>query len=244
MSTEFGRRLKQARKHAGLTQKQLAPKAGMSQSNLSELETVAHQSGKTPQLARACGVNGVWLATGEGGMLDPEQVANAADWTDPQTANAGGTTPLVAHEMSQPKAYAFPITTTARVPVIGTLEMGESDDLHLKAGADGRPIGSVAAYSASPKAYAVRVVGDALYPVARHGACVVVEPGGECVPGELVLLELTDGGFQVRELVASRPDSITVLPVAGGARVTMQRDVVRAMEPVASVVAASKFTAG
>lgn len=69
MSTDFGRRLKLARKHAGLTQKQLAPLAGMSQSNLSELETVAHESGKTVQLAAVCGVNAHWLATGEGEML-------------------------------------------------------------------------------------------------------------------------------------------------------------------------------
>lgn len=62
--------MKEARRHAGLTQKQLAPLAEMSQSNLSELETVAHGSSKTPQLAAACNVNAHWLATGEGQMLD------------------------------------------------------------------------------------------------------------------------------------------------------------------------------
>lgn len=69
MTTDFGRRLKIARKHAGLTQKELAPMAGMSQSNLSELETVAHESGKTAQLAAACGVDAHWLATGDGVMV-------------------------------------------------------------------------------------------------------------------------------------------------------------------------------
>lgn len=242
MSTEFARRLKRARKHARLTQKQLAPLAGMSQSNLSELETVAHQSGKTPQLAKACGVNSHWLATGEGGMLDPETPPIPANWIDSQTANAGDPAPSVAQNLSHPFAYAGFTTTAARVPVIGTLEMGESDDLHLKAGADGRTVGHVAAYSASPKAYAVRVIGDALYPVARHGACLVVEPGAECVPGELVLLEMMDGRFLVRELVTGRADSVTVLPVAGGRRDTLPRDEVRSIEPIANVVAGSKFT--
>lgn len=69
MSTDFGKRLKAARKHAGLTQKQLAPLVPMSQSNLSELETVAYGSTFVPQLARVCGVNAHWLATGEGEML-------------------------------------------------------------------------------------------------------------------------------------------------------------------------------
>lgn len=70
MSTEFGKRLKAARKHAKLTQKELAPLTGMSQSNLSDLENTAHGSSFTVQIAEACDVNPHWLATGEGEMLD------------------------------------------------------------------------------------------------------------------------------------------------------------------------------
>ena len=75
MATDFGARVARSRKHAGLTQKQLAPMVGMSQSNLSELEAVAFESGKTAQIARQCGVNAYWLATGEGSMLDLAPVA-------------------------------------------------------------------------------------------------------------------------------------------------------------------------
>lgn len=78
MTTDFGRRLKRARKHAGLTQKQLAPLVGMSQSNLSELETVAHESRKTVLLAHACKVDAYWLATGDGDMLPTESSQSAA----------------------------------------------------------------------------------------------------------------------------------------------------------------------
>ena len=67
--SEYGSRLQQARRHAGLTQKQLAARAGMSQGTLSELETNAQSSGFTPQLAAACGVDAHWLATGMGEML-------------------------------------------------------------------------------------------------------------------------------------------------------------------------------
>jgi hypothetical protein len=41
----------------------------MSQSNLSELETVAQGSAMTPQLAAACNVSAHWLATGDGEMV-------------------------------------------------------------------------------------------------------------------------------------------------------------------------------
>jgi transcriptional regulator with XRE-family HTH domain len=67
--TDFGQRLKQARQHAKLTQKQLAPLSGVTQGTLSELETKAYGSANTVQLAAACGVNAHWLATGEGEML-------------------------------------------------------------------------------------------------------------------------------------------------------------------------------
>lgn len=67
--SDYGSRLQQARRHAGLTQKQLAARAGISQGTLSELEINAQSSGFTPQLAAACGVDAHWLATGMGAML-------------------------------------------------------------------------------------------------------------------------------------------------------------------------------
>ncbi|SEJ50258.1 helix-turn-helix transcriptional regulator [Pseudomonas sp. NFR16] len=64
-------RIKAARKHAGLTQKQLAFKVGIAQTAISQLE-----SGKTLRstylfnIAEACDVSGGWLATGSGNMTD------------------------------------------------------------------------------------------------------------------------------------------------------------------------------
>ncbi|VVO24407.1 XRE family transcriptional regulator [Pseudomonas fluorescens] len=66
-------RIKKARKAAGLTQAQLAELVGIAQTAVSQLE-----SGKTLrssyliQIARECGVNSNWLASGEGDMKDPE----------------------------------------------------------------------------------------------------------------------------------------------------------------------------
>lgn len=68
-------RIKLSRKHAGLTQSELAESVGIAQTAISQLE-----SGKTLrssyliQIARACGVNSVWLASGEGEMHSPEDV--------------------------------------------------------------------------------------------------------------------------------------------------------------------------
>jgi phage repressor protein C with HTH and peptisase S24 domain len=66
-------RIKTARKHAGLTQKELAERVGIAQTAISQLE-----SGKTlrstylVQIATACRVNSGWLASGDGEMLGVE----------------------------------------------------------------------------------------------------------------------------------------------------------------------------
>jgi transcriptional regulator with XRE-family HTH domain len=67
MKTTFGKRLKLARKEAGLTQKALATKAGIKQATVSELENDKyHGSAYAPQLAAALGVNALWLANERG----------------------------------------------------------------------------------------------------------------------------------------------------------------------------------
>ncbi|MEH3087416.1 MAG: LexA family transcriptional regulator [Xylophilus ampelinus] len=65
----FGHRLLQARKHARLTQVQLARAVGMAQGTLAEAEKTASGSSYTAQLAAATGVRPAWLASGEGDML-------------------------------------------------------------------------------------------------------------------------------------------------------------------------------
>jgi len=67
--TEYAVRLRAARKHAGLTQHQLADAVGMPQSTLSEAETTGQSSAYTPMLAKKCGVDAEWLATGRGAMV-------------------------------------------------------------------------------------------------------------------------------------------------------------------------------
>lgn len=71
MATEYGSRLKKARNHAGLTQVELSKKTGIPQSTISTAERIGNGSGETPVYAQACGVDALWLATGNGEMLPP-----------------------------------------------------------------------------------------------------------------------------------------------------------------------------
>lgn len=72
----IGTRLKQARKHAGLTQGQLAAALNglMTQQNISLLESETTTGTEyIVQLAIACGVSPEWLAMGKGEMTQMEK---------------------------------------------------------------------------------------------------------------------------------------------------------------------------
>jgi transcriptional regulator with XRE-family HTH domain len=66
MATEYGKRLRSARKEAGLTQVGLSELTGIPQSTISTAEREGHGSSDTSTYALFCGVNPHWLATGEG----------------------------------------------------------------------------------------------------------------------------------------------------------------------------------
>lgn len=101
--------------------------------------------------------------------------------------------------------------------------------------------GFVEAHSADGSAYALRVKGDSMHPAIKHGQIVLVEPAGACVPGENVLVALRDGRRMIKELVAVREDSITVMSVNGGSRDTFDRREVEFVHSVAAVFSSSKW---
>lgn len=63
MITEYAKRLRQAMHHAGLNQKGLISKTGLSQSTVSSAMNRSNGSTDTATYAIACGVNADWLAT-------------------------------------------------------------------------------------------------------------------------------------------------------------------------------------
>jgi transcriptional regulator with XRE-family HTH domain len=68
MATEFGKRLRDARKFAKMTQKDAEKETGIPQSTISTAEREGESSTETVTYARAYKVNPDWLATGEGRM--------------------------------------------------------------------------------------------------------------------------------------------------------------------------------
>ena len=214
-----------------MNQTELADAARMKQPDISKIElgSILATTG-IARLATALQVPVQWLELGEG----PEP--NWLETHPPHTRDRA----LQAHLVIHPHSETVPVEST-KVPVIGTLTLGPEQMQELRTSEGGRPIGHVPAFAASSGAYAVRVFGDELYPAVRHGACLVVEPAGQCQEGELMLVEMADGYFLVCELVSLRDDALTIVPANGGQRRTLPRDQVAAMHPVVDITAASRF---
>lgn len=69
----LGERLRKARKHAGITQPQLAEISGVAQQTISKIERGVQQSStEIVSLAGACGVRPEWLDKGIGPMEAPK----------------------------------------------------------------------------------------------------------------------------------------------------------------------------
>jgi phage repressor protein C with HTH and peptisase S24 domain len=68
MATEYGTRLRAARKYAKLTQLAASKKTGIPQSTISTAERLGNGSSDTSVYAQAYGVNAHWITTGEGRM--------------------------------------------------------------------------------------------------------------------------------------------------------------------------------
>jgi phage repressor protein C with HTH and peptisase S24 domain len=242
----FGQRMYEARKRAGLTQKEVQAKLGISQSNMSDLEGMAESSSFTAQLASLYGCSPNWLATGEGSpevividgqhrlfsQLKDLDLSKAV--IDSLHLDAFARATANAEDAGAPRVMR-------PTPVVGMAKLGDNgyyEELQFPAG---HGDGWVDGYSVDPNAYALRVKGDSMHPAIRHGAFVVVEPNSVCMPGEYVAIALTDGRKMVKELIMERPDEIVVESVNGNQRQTIDRSMIEHIHPVAAVVAASKW---
>lgn len=169
---------------------------------------------KAALLEQATGYNAVWLATGRGPKRREE----------PQPEYAGTRT-----------------TQVRRVPIVGTARMGEDGFYDEISSIPGAGDGHVDIATGDPEAYGLRVRGNSMAPAIRDGWYVLVEPNSQAVAGEYVLVKLRDGRKMVKELLYMRSDSIEVLSVNGGQRLTIYREEMEAIQAVAAVVSPSKW---
>lgn len=165
---EYKDRLKAARRHAKLTQAALADAVGIKQASISELETGKSQSSTyNASIAKACGVDAVWLETGRGRMLPSE--SNVEPGPD----------------------------IKGQVPLISWVQAGswcEVEDLYAVGDAEEwMPCPT----SHGPRTYALRVRGESMFNPHerrsfRDGDIIFVDPDKVAENGSPVIAKLDD----------------------------------------------------
>lgn len=120
----YGGRLLDARKAAGLTQAELAKKAGCPLSTIAEAETTGAGSTYTAQLAHALNVNALWLATGDGAR----EVAAAANNPKMAFADLNAYEASIVTAMRQPPQFSVQELTQIKESLSAALAIKRSGE--------------------------------------------------------------------------------------------------------------------
>ncbi|MEO5367370.1 MAG: helix-turn-helix domain-containing protein [Magnetococcus sp. WYHC-3] len=167
-------RIRIAREHAGLTQKELADRVGISQTAVHKLECGRSRSSRrTVTIALTSGVNPVWLETGHGDMLATPSGA--------MEATAAG------HLIGEDPG-AFMSTPAARVPLIRWSEAGDwSREPELL---NSSKIQEWVALTRrfTTRTFALRVTDDSMAEEFSQGDLVIIDPTREPEHNEYVVV--------------------------------------------------------
>lgn len=189
MTSEFGKRLKEARRNAGLTQAQLAKKVGIGQSTVAELERTASGSSHVASIAAACNVSPMWLASGDGPM---------------KTGMDSNVRP-VSEGMR-----AYPVISTIQAGLVKEISCPyePGDGFAIEFGED----------DASTWAFFLEIEGDSMLPEFRPGDRVLIDPEVTPRPGDFVAArntkqEATFKKYRVRGINEAGQEVFELVPL-------------------------------
>lgn len=185
----YSTRIKAARKHAGLTQAELASRAGVTQASISDLERGKSASSSfTATLAKACRVSALWLETGEGQMVpdmrNPDGSLNLdKPWDDLGSSHLN----VAPAQESHRKDKEYPLISW----VAAGCWQEACDNFHP--GDAEQWIASDA--NAGPHGYWLTVKGPSMQPTFMEGSRILVKPEGfDLVSGKFYIAKLMDTG--------------------------------------------------
>ena len=174
-SMEFKDRLKAARRHAKLNQVELAARAGITQTSISDLERgKSKATAHVVKIADACGVSAKWLS----------------DEVGPMTSTGfGGSEGSNVSDARQPvESYRYPVISWvaagAWAEAVEPYPAGFSDRYEFSE------------YDSKGAAFWLEVKGDSMTsPVGQsitEGTLILVDTEAEAAPGKLVIAKLPD----------------------------------------------------
>lgn len=173
---EFKDRLKVARRHAKLNQGELAAKAGITQTSISDLERgKSKATAHVVKIADACGVSAKWLSDEIGPMLAPGLTSGSGESN-------------VSPAAQPTKSFRYPVVSWvaagAWAEAVEPYPAGISDTYEFSE------------YDSKGPAFWLTVKGDSMTAPAgqsiTEGTLILVDTEAEVAPGKLVVAKLPD----------------------------------------------------
>ena len=140
-----------------------------------------------------------------------------------------------------PMYAGVPSQQRRKIPVVGTAKMGEDGFYEEISAIAGAGDGEIDFFSNDKHSYGLKVRGNSMAPAIRDGWYVIVEPAANPSEGEYVLVKLTSGAKMVKEFLYRRPDTLELMSVNGGERLTIDLGDLEDIQAVSAVVPPSKW---
>ena len=174
-SESLGDRVKKARKHAGLTQIQLAKKVKTSQGAISDIENGRNkESSSLYDIAKSTGVSADWLINNHGEMLDTNK-APSIEELRAQIAKMQSQSEGNSFDTPADTAAASMANVSNKVPVLSWVAAGSWSNVEPVTMADG--IGKAPKPDKLSKhGFALIVQGESMLPKFDPGDIIYVEP--------------------------------------------------------------------
>lgn len=227
---KFSERLKIARKHAKLSQEDLALAVGVTQGLISKIERgEQEETAAVVKLAKACNVRVEWLDEGSGEMIlksNPTAQSNADKLTlkNPNYASFfGEKTNKNAHQLTTNVAETS--IQLKRCPLISWVKAGEMCDVGHVYNSDDAEEWLICGTPHSEKTFALSVVGDSMSPEYLEGWHIFVDPEVQAKHNDDVVvidhegkatfkrLQITPEGNYLLALNTEYPNRVIKVPV-------------------------------
>ncbi|UQS92496.1 helix-turn-helix domain-containing protein [Pseudomonas chlororaphis subsp. piscium] len=196
---EFKDRLKAARRHAKLNQAELAAKAGITQTSISDLERgKSKATAHVVKIADACGVSAKWLSDEIGPMTS--------------TAGSGPAESNVSIAVQPSRSFRYPVISWVAAgawsEAVEPYPAGISDTYEFSE------------YDSKGPAFWLKVKGDSMTAPAgqsiTEGTLILVDTEVEVAPGKLVVAKLPDSNEATFKKLVSDGGRLFLKPLNPG----------------------------
>ncbi|MGZ8164103.1 MAG: XRE family transcriptional regulator [Methylobacter sp.] len=202
-----------------MSQSELARAVGVKPQAIQYLCEQGKRSVHSVRIAEVLKINAKWLTTGIG---DIDEITNIVEKNNIDESSGLYSTDFVPYRT---------------IPVIGNAQFEENGIWSIVDVFNTPNDGYVEYPSTDPTAYALRCLGESMWPRIHNGEFIIIEPSREAIPGDEILIKALDGRIKIKTLLYTRNGRIHIQSI-NEARppISILLSEITAIHPVTAIV--------